>query len=97
MAITEKSKAYHEKMFPGYVSSFLETDPEFIERFDNFTFDEVVNSGDLDDKTRWLAILATLLGCQGIDEFKVSIAIVCCFSFASSGSSPSSEDSSSHS
>ena len=56
MAITEKSKAYHEKMFPGYVSSFLETDPEFIERFDNFTFDEVVNSDDLDDKTRWLAI-----------------------------------------
>lgn len=73
MAITEKSKAYHEKMFPGYVSSFLETDPEFIERFDNFTFDEVVNSDDLDDKTRWLAILATLLGCQGIDEFKALV------------------------
>ena len=60
-------------MFPGYVSSFLETDPEFIERFDNFTFDEVVNNDDLDDKTRWLAILATLLGCQGIDEFKALV------------------------
>jgi 4-carboxymuconolactone decarboxylase len=51
MAITEKSKAYHEKMFPGYVSKFLETDPEFIERFDNFAFDEVVNHDDLDDRT----------------------------------------------
>ena len=38
MAISEFAKAYHEKMFPGYVSKFLETDPEFIERFDNFAF-----------------------------------------------------------
>ena len=39
MAITEFSKNYHEKMFPGYHSDFLETDPEFIERFDNFQYD----------------------------------------------------------
>ena len=70
MNITEESKQYHEKIFPGYVSDFLRTDPEFIERFDNFTFDEVVNHDDLDDKTRFIAILATLLGCQGIDEFR---------------------------
>ncbi|MDO4555300.1 MAG: carboxymuconolactone decarboxylase family protein [Lachnospiraceae bacterium] len=72
MAISEFSKKYHEKMFPGYVSKFLETDPEFIERFDNFAFDEVINepNAKLEDKTRMLAILATLLGCQGIDEFK---------------------------
>lgn len=73
MAITEKAKEYHERMFPGYVSKFLETDPEFIERFDNFAFDEVVNSDDLDDRTRMMAILATLLGCQGIDEFKAML------------------------
>lgn len=70
MAITDSAKKYHEKMFPGYVSSFLQTDPEFIERFDNFAFDEVVNHGSLDDKTRWLAILAAVIGCQGIDEYK---------------------------
>ena len=52
---------------------FLETDPEFIERFDNFAFDEVVNSDDLDDKTRFIAILASLLGCQGVDEFSVML------------------------
>lgn len=72
MAITEFAKEYHDRMFPGYVSDFLRTDPEFIERFDNFAFDEVVNQEgqELDDKTRFMAILATLLGCQGIDEFK---------------------------
>lgn len=75
MAITEYAKQYHEKMFPGYVSKFLETDPEFIERFDNFAFDEVINQlgQGLEDKTRFMAILATLLGCQGIDEFRAML------------------------
>ena len=70
MAITEFSKQYHERMFPGYESRFLKTDPEFIEFFDNFAFDEVIKADDLDERTRMIAILATLLGCQGIDEFK---------------------------
>lgn len=73
MAISEFSKNYHEKMFPGYHSAFLETDPEFIERFDNFAFDEVVNSDDLDDRTRFMAIMATLIGCQGIDEYRAML------------------------
>lgn len=73
MSITENAKQYHEKMFPGYVSKFLETDPEVIECFDNFAFDEVVNNDDLEDRTRMMAILATLLGCQGIDEFKAML------------------------
>ncbi|MEE1446596.1 carboxymuconolactone decarboxylase family protein [Faecalibacillus intestinalis] len=68
--MTDNAKNYHEKMFPGYVSDFLRTDPEFIEAFDNFAFDEVVNQDDLDDKTRFISILAVLLGYQGIDEFK---------------------------
>lgn len=73
MGITEASKNYHEKMFPNYHSRFLETDPEFIERFDNFAFDEVVNSDDLDGHTRMMAILATLIGCQGIDEYRAML------------------------
>ena len=50
---------------------YHQTDPEFAERFERFTFDEVVNEPgqQLDDTTRYLAILATLLGCQGIEEF----------------------------
>lgn len=82
MAITDFSKAYHEKMFPGYTSKFLETDPEFIERIDNFAFDEVINQPgqELDDRTRFLAILATLLGCQGIDEYRCMLPAALNFS-----------------
>ena len=73
MAISKEAKAYHEKMFPGYESQLLKTDPEFIELFDNFAFDEVVNNDDLDEHTRFIAILATLLGSQAIDEFKAML------------------------
>lgn len=68
--ITDDARAFHEKMFPGYKSDFLRTDPEFIERFDNFAFGEVVRQVALDDETRYLGWLATLLGCQGIDEYR---------------------------
>lgn len=73
MAITENAKAYYEKMFPDDKSKLLETDPEFVERFANFAFDEVVNQDDLDGRTRFMAILATLLGCQGADAFRTML------------------------
>lgn len=52
--------------------NFYETDPEFMERFAHFAFVEVVNEDgqQLDDVTRYMAILAALIGCQGIDAFK---------------------------
>ena len=73
MDISEFAKQYQAKMFGGENCPLAETDPEFVERFSNFAFDEVVNSAELDGKTRFLAILATLLGCQGIDEFRVML------------------------
>lgn len=52
--------------------SLYETDPEFMERFDHFALDEVVNEPgqEFEDTTRYLAILAALTGCQGVDTFK---------------------------
>ena len=73
MAVSEKAKEYHEKMFPQGREGLEKTDPEFCEFFRNFAFDEVVNSDDLDGRTRFMAILATLLGCGGVDEFRVML------------------------
>ena len=52
-----------------------ETDPEFMERYEHFALDEVVNEPgqELDDPTRYLAILATLAGFQGVDMFKETL------------------------
>ncbi|MDE6706716.1 MAG: carboxymuconolactone decarboxylase family protein [Oscillospiraceae bacterium] len=61
------------KITENYHNNLSKTDPEFMALFDNFAFDEVVNQNNLtlDDKTRFMAILATLIGCQGIDEYKI--------------------------
>ena len=55
--------------------NFYETDPEFMERLEHFAFDEVVNEEgqQLDETTRHMAILAALLGCQGIDAFRLEL------------------------
>lgn len=52
------------------VSKYQNTDPEFAELIRNFACDEVVNNDDLDDRTRMMAILSTLIGSQSIDAFK---------------------------
>ena len=43
---------------------------DFAKFFADFAFDDVVNQNDLDDKTRMMAILATLIGCQGRKAFE---------------------------
>ncbi len=49
-----------------------QTDPEFAERFSYFAFDEVVNEKhlELNETTRYMAILATLIGCGGMEAFR---------------------------
>lgn len=69
--MNEDAKRYYERLFPGGVPSLQETDPEFVEFFGNFAFDEVLVQTKLDDETRMMAILASLMGCQGLDEFKI--------------------------
>ena len=50
---------------------YHETDPEFMEIVEHFTLEEVVKEPgqELQSETRYLAILATLLSCQGLDRF----------------------------
>ena len=57
------------------MKDYYKTDPEFMERFAHFAFEEVVNEEGqtLDEVTRHTAILAALLGCQGIDEFRLEL------------------------
>ena len=69
-----KEKAYRDKMTELHESLLKETDKEFTEFFDSFAFDEVASQNDLDDKTRCIAVLAVLLGCQGIEEFRLVLS-----------------------
>ena len=57
------------------MKDYRKTDPEFMERFEHFAFEEVVKEPgqQLEETTRHMAILATLLGCQGADEFRLEL------------------------
>lgn len=55
-----------------YLETLKQTDPEFVELFKTFAGDEVINEEgqQLDPKDRYMAILATILGCQGTDLYR---------------------------
>ena len=48
------------------------TDPEFAERFEHFALNEVINEENQESEpsTRYMAILATLIGCGGVEAYK---------------------------
>jgi len=73
MAISETARKNHDKLFPGRVSTLAVTDPELIEIFDNFAFDEVLRHTSLDTKTRLMVQLAALIGGQALSEYRVML------------------------
>jgi len=71
MPITESAHRNHEELFPNHTSKLRISDPELIEIFDNFAFDEVIARSKLDTKTRVMLILAAVIGSQAVNEYKV--------------------------
>ena len=69
MAPTEAARKNHEELFPGHVSALEVTDPELIELFDNFAFDEVLRHGRLDTRTRLMVQLASMIASQALGEY----------------------------
>lgn len=51
-------------------SGLAETDPELIELFDNFAYDEILRYGKLNPKTRMMAILAATIAMQTVSEYR---------------------------
>jgi 4-carboxymuconolactone decarboxylase len=70
MAISPAAQKNHDELFPNYKSMLKETDPEFIEYFDNFAFDEVISRGSMEVKTRLKVTLASIIACQAVNEYK---------------------------
>ena len=71
MAPNERARKNHDALFPGYVSTLAVTDPEFIEYFDNFAFDEVLRHGSLDARTRLMVQLASIIASQALREYRM--------------------------
>jgi len=73
MAISEQARKNHDELFPDHVSTLAVTDPELIEVFDNFAFDEVLKHGSLDARTRLMVQLASMIACQALREYRVML------------------------
>lgn len=73
MSISETANRNHEELFPNHQSTLKVTDPEFIEVFDNFAFDEVLEYGNPDTQTRVMMILGSTIGSQALSEYKVMV------------------------
>jgi 4-carboxymuconolactone decarboxylase len=73
MAPNERARKNHDELFPGHVSTLAVTDPELIETFDNFAFDEVLRHGNLDARTRLMVQLAAMIASQALGEYRVMV------------------------
>jgi 4-carboxymuconolactone decarboxylase len=73
MAPNERARQNHDTLFPNHVSTLARTDPELIELFDNFAFDEVLQEGKLDIRTRLMVQLAAMIACQALAEYRVML------------------------
>lgn len=73
MAMSEQARKNHDELFSGHKSQLALTDPELIEVFDNFAFDEVLTYGNLDPRTRLMVQLASMIACQALREYRVML------------------------
>jgi 4-carboxymuconolactone decarboxylase len=73
MNITPAAQANHDELFPGHVSQLAVTDPEFVELFDNFAFDEVIAHGGLSTRLRLQVTLAAVIAVQALNEYRVML------------------------
>lgn len=63
----------YEELWSEYLSEEKELDPDLVEIFHNFAYDEVVSHNTMDVKIRTMIILASALGSQALSEFKMFV------------------------
>jgi len=73
MNISKTAQKNHDRLWPGCKSKAMQTDPELIQVFDNFAFDEVISYGNLNTKTRVMMILGSTIASQALTEYKMFV------------------------
>ena len=73
MAPNDRARQNHDALFSPHVSTLATTDPELIEIFDNFAFDEVLQGSTLEVRTRLMVQLAAIIASQAVREYRVML------------------------
>lgn len=71
--LTNAAIRNHEMLWPDYHSTAQATDPELIQIFDNWAFDDVIAHDGLDVKTRVMVIMGSTIACQALTEYKMFV------------------------
>lgn len=70
MAISDTARRVHDELFPGHSSTLAITDPELVEYFDNFAFDEILATAPLDPRLRLITQLGALIATGSLGEYR---------------------------
>ena len=73
MAISKTAQQNYDELFPRHISTLRVTDPELVECFDNFAFDEVLVHSRLGARTRLMVQLAALIASGALAEYRVML------------------------
>jgi 4-carboxymuconolactone decarboxylase len=73
MAPNARAKKLRDELFPNHAATLAATDPELVETFDTFAFDEVLQGSTLDARTRLMVQLAAIIASQGVREYRVML------------------------
>jgi 4-carboxymuconolactone decarboxylase len=73
MACNSRAQKNHDDLFPNHVSTLAVSDPELIEIFDNFAFDEVFSHGSLDRRTRLMVRLSAIIASHATIEYRAML------------------------
>jgi len=73
MAISDTAQRNHDAIFPDHRSTLKVTDPELVEIFNNWAFDEIIEDAPLDVCKRLMVQLASLIACHSVAEYRVML------------------------
>lgn len=73
MAITKAARRNHDQLFPEAISSLRVIDPELVELFDNWAFDELIEIAPMDTRLRLMVQLAALIACQAVNAYRAML------------------------
>lgn len=71
--LTDKAIRNHKELWPEYESKASKTDPELIEIFDNWAFDEVISHDSIDVKIRTMMIMGSCIAQGALTEYNMFV------------------------
>jgi alkylhydroperoxidase/carboxymuconolactone decarboxylase family protein YurZ len=73
MTISQAAQRNHDQLFPNQHSTLRVSDPELVEIFDNWAFDEVIADAPLDVRLRLMVQLSALIAAHAVGEYGVML------------------------